>query len=157
MDDVLGLDERFENVGTEGSHQISDDVPDDDDGGRELDAEILLHADDQRHSHREDGQKELVLYSGQPAGQRHGSMQQSKDVDNPRRFHASEYVNTTHFKPEVRHFAPIIQFSGLIRHENPTIRPVLSAVRLCRKVSEFNNDYFRKLCNLYKYVIKTTA
>ena len=45
----------------------------------------------------------------------------------------------------------------MIHLENPTIRPFLYAVRLWRKVSEFNNDYIRKLCNLYKYVIKTTA
>ena len=68
-----------------GSQEVSEDVSDDDDSGRELQLLLFLVADYQEHSHRQDSQKDLVR-SSCPSDEDHRQhVQQSEQMDGPAR------------------------------------------------------------------------
>ena len=64
---IFGADERLQYIGTQGSQKEAEDVGHDDYGCREFDLQTLLHAYDQGKGHRENGQKQLVVYPRKPA------------------------------------------------------------------------------------------
>ena len=100
---IWRLEYELENARSERTHEVSDDVSDNDYCCRELDADLLLVAYQQRHRHRQHRKQQLVADSRDAADQRDRCVQQCEDVDDPRR----TYVPVTpHFvffcRPKVR-------------------------------------------------------
>ena len=75
-----GVQNISEQIGSQGSHQVSNDVSDNDDCGSKLDTEISLIADDEGHGHREHGEEQFISDTSYSAEQGYACMQEGKNV-----------------------------------------------------------------------------
>ncbi len=90
MDGFRRIYECLENLGSQVSHQITDDVHHDDTRRSELYVKPPFQTDNQRHRHGEDRQKQFVFNSGKPAAKCHCGMQKGEKMDDPRSFYVAD-------------------------------------------------------------------
>ena len=92
-------------------------------------ANPFFHADKQDHCHGENGQKQLIIDSREPAGKCHCCMQQSEKMDNPSYIYILQFTHIRNSSSEVSKFAKKLQSLLTIRHRNPAIHLLVLTIR----------------------------